>query len=361
MTVFWLLLVVILLALGQVWLYGKCALRRIRYERHFEKNRIFAGETVRLVETIENDKLLPLPWLRVETAVSPELRFGQEADVHVSGERFHRSVFFLGPFKRITRRHHVTPRRRGWYDCRLVSLTAGDLLGLGSPSKDLLCDSLLMVYPRVAQPDELPYEALRWQGEVSVRRWTDPDPILSTGVREYRSGDSRRDISWRMSARMDELYVHQRDYTVEPRLLLLFNVQIREDLWGGMEPKQVEVIEQGLSLAAALCSWGTRNGYSAGLRANAGSQLSEDKSELISIDPGEVGLEGLLEALALLRIEMRMRYMNLLQAEIDRGSTELDILCVSAYWSEALEEKAAVLRRMGNRVQHIPIRGGEAR
>ena len=193
MTVFWLIIVVCLLALLQVICYNRLGLKRIRYERRFEKSRVFAGEPTRLIEVIENTKFLPLPWMRVESMVSSELRFGRQENLEIADARFHRSVFFLGSYKRITRRHEVTPQKRGWYDCTLVSLTAGDLLGLAAPSVDLRTEAKLMVYPRIALPEELPSEALRWQGDASVRRWTDPDPILTTGVREYRAGEPRPD------------------------------------------------------------------------------------------------------------------------------------------------------------------------
>lgn len=357
MTVFRLILVVCLLALCQVALYSRRGLKNIEYRRFFEKRRIYAGETVSLVEVIENNKLLPLPWLRAESAVSPHLRFGKQENLDVRSGRFHKSVFFLGSYKRITRRHAVTADMRGVYDCSSVSLTAGDLLGLAAVSKDCVSDARLLVYPAPARPDELPQQALQWQGDVSVRRWTDPDPILTSGVREYRAGDSRRDVNWAASAKMDDLYVNQRDYTVEPRLLILLNTQIRADLWGGMEPEEIDVIERGISTAASLAAWAAENGVSPGLRANAGSVL-ESGAELISVDPGShQGLEAVLEALAVTKIEKRISYDALLDAELARCTERMDILCVSPYWSDALEDRAQALRRRGNVVLHIPIGG----
>ncbi len=359
MTVFRLILVVCLLALCQVALYSRKGLKNIEYKRFFEKKRIYAGETVSLVEVIENNKLLPVPWLRVESAVSPHLHFGRQENLDIQRERFHRSVFFLGSYKRITRRHAVTPDRRGAYNCSNVSLTAGDMLGLVSRSRDCSSEAKLLVYPAPARPDELPREALQWQGEVSIRRWTDPDPILTSGVREYRAGDSRRDVNWAATARMDELYVNQRDYTVEPRLLILLNTQIRADLWGGMEPEETEVIERGISIASSLAAWGRENGMSPGLRVNAGSTL-DGGAEPISVEPGSRGLDAVLEALAVTKIEKRISFDSLLDSEIERRTGMMDILCVSAYWDEELEQRAQALRRLGNTVLYIPMGGAQA-
>lgn len=356
MTVFRLILVVCLLALCQVALYSRSGLKNIEYKRYFEKNRIYAGETVCLVEVIENGKLLPVPWLRIESAVSPHLHFGRQENLDVRANRFHRSVFFLGSYKRITRRHSVTPDRRGYYDCSKVSATAGDLFGFVSRSRDFSCSAKLLVYPALLRPDELPHEALQWQGEVSVRRWTDPDPILTSGVREYRAGDSRRDVNWAATARMDELYVNRRDYTVEPRLLILLNTQIRADLWGTMEPEETELIERGISIAARLAAWAVQNGMSPGLRANAGSVLGAG-AELISAEPASRGLDAVLEALAVTKIEKRITFDALMDAELERRTEMMDILCVSAYWNAELERRAEALRRQGNVVVHIPMGG----
>jgi uncharacterized protein (DUF58 family) len=359
MAVLRLILLVCLLIVCQVAVYCRFGLRCVDYSRSFEKRRIYAGETVTMVEVLENRKLLPVPWLRAESAAPEHLRFGRQENLDVAGGRFHKSVFFLGSYKRITRRHAVTADRRGYYDLSLVSLTAGDLLGLAQVSRDVKGDARLLVYPAVTRQDELPQEVLQWQGEVSVRRWTDPDPILTTGVREYRPGDSRRDINWRASARMDDIYVNNRDYTVQPRLLVMLNTQIRADLWGGMEPEEVEVIERGVSLAAAVACWGGANGMLPGLRANGGSVLPNAEEGLISVDSGSGGAEAVLEALAALKIEMRVPFARLLEQERERKTSGMDILCISAYWDGELEKCAEELRRAGNRVYHIPI-GGKA-
>ena len=69
----------------------------------------------------------------------------------------------------------------------------------------------------------------------------------------------------------------------------------------------------------------------------------------------------MLEALALLVIKKQVDFTRLMDDEIDRRTTGMDILCISAYWSEALEERAAQLRRMGNSVTFMPVqKGGRA-
>ena len=358
MYVFWLILMVCVLALVQVAYYNRHGLDRVEYERRFSKKRVFAGDSLEMVEVLANDKLTPLPWVRIESRISQNLRFGKQDNLDINMDRFHKSMFFMGPYKRITRRHQVTAVRRGYYDCRSVSLSVGDLLGLATKSCDLQCDARLMVYPRLTLPEDMPVQALEWQGDVSVRRWIDPDPVLVNGIREYVHGDPRKDVHWPATARTGQLMVKIRDYTVTPRLLVLLNSQISEFLWGAMEPRDTEKLEHGVSLAAALVNWGVSHGMNVGFRSNGGNALSSRAGEYISVDPAAGNLDRVLEALAVLVIKRQVDFAKLMDYEIDRRTSGMDILCISAYWSEALEERASQLRRMGNSVTFMPVQKG---
>lgn len=49
------------------------ALRHLLIQHHLSQEHLFFGEDVVLSMTIENQKLLPLPWLHVEQRISPAL------------------------------------------------------------------------------------------------------------------------------------------------------------------------------------------------------------------------------------------------------------------------------------------------
>jgi uncharacterized protein (DUF58 family) len=234
-------------------------------------------------------------------------------------DRFHKSIFYLGSYMKITRRHEITCLHRGYYDCGLVSLVAGDLMGLAHDRRDVSCKARLYVYPAILSPDELPDSALKWQGEVSVRRWILPDPILVSGIREYRGGDPQKDIHWLATARTGRLQVKMRDYTVSPRTLLVLNCQIDDKLFSGMEPSQTEFIENGVSICASLAAWCIENGIDVGFITNGASRLAEN--EEISVEPrcSEAQLEKILETLALLVIKMRVAMHTLLDRRIEAG------------------------------------------
>ena len=108
-------------------------MKRVGYDRRFSRPSAYAGERVELVEVIRNRKILPVPWIRVESRISPFLRFGhggQSEEREISADQYHKSVFYLGPFSQIRRRHDVTCLKRGHYEVGSVALTAGDLMSV---------------------------------------------------------------------------------------------------------------------------------------------------------------------------------------------------------------------------------------
>ena len=112
--------VLLALVAAQSWLSRRFSFRRLEYGRKFSKNTVTAGETLEMIETIRNRKLLPLPFLCVETKGSPWLHFKARRELDISARMYHRSVFSLGPYREIVRRHPLTALKRGDFDMRVA-------------------------------------------------------------------------------------------------------------------------------------------------------------------------------------------------------------------------------------------------
>ena len=353
----WLIVLVGLLALLQARYFTKVAFRHLHYERKIDRRAVFEGETLELQEIISNQKLTPIPWLRVESLMSPWLRFRSQENLEVDDDRFHRSVFYLRPYSRITRRYQVKCIRRGYYDLSITSLTAGDLFGLDTVSQDVSSEQAkLFVYPSLLGEDELPDEALRWQGDVSVRRWIFPDPILINGIRGYQIGDSRKDIHWRASARTGSLQVKTHDYTVFPRLLMVFNIDPEDNFWGVLSETQQEEMEYGIRTVATLCNWAIVNNMEVGLYSNAAISYLPDAS--IEIEPAcnAAQMSHILEVLAGLQLKEHESIYRTLEKLVENDTSETDILVFSTFWNGSLDSRCQELRRKGNSVTHITLR-----
>ena len=355
------MVVAAVLAALQGALFALFNLRKLTYKRYFSRACAHEGEQLELVEVIRNVKIMPVPWLRAESRISPNLRFGSAAiseEREISANRYHRSVFFMGPFSQITRRHSVTCLRRGHYEAGSVALTAGDLFGLAQKTKQLNLSCALDVYPRLLSEDELGTPSTRWQGDLAVKRWIMPDPFLTSGVRDYREGDPLRDIHWRASARMGQLQVKVRDYTADPRMVVVLNVQTSEEQWGDLMDYEQEGIEQGIRIAATLCMRALNAGVEAGFACNGCLQGDRGTGKTVfvqarnSSDQAEV----LLATMARLEIHREMTFATFLDALGDAANT--DILILSTYESDAIRYQMDMLRRAGNSVTFMLLERG---
>ncbi len=351
----WVMAVVLLaLTLVQRWIILHFGIRGLFYRRQFSKKTAYEGEEAELIEVIRNDRLLFLPWLRAESRISPYLRFGKQDNLSVSGERYHKSIFTLRPCQQITRRHRVYLTHRGAFDAGNVSLTLGDLLGTDGKGAELYSPARILVFPRLLENEELPLPFSRLQGEWIVRRRLLQDPFLINGIRDYRAGDAVRDIHWPATARSGSLQVKTHDDTSDTKLLTVINVQMSEGQWGDLMDYEQAQIERAISIAATLCVRALRGGVAAGFAANM--PLDTDDSPVI-LPPQRYAdrEEELLSAFARLRILRCRNFLSFLDdLSFLRGT---DILLLSVYTSEAVEEKIRYLRYLGNTVTLYPISG----
>jgi uncharacterized protein (DUF58 family) len=230
-----------------------------------------------------------------------------------------------------------------------VALSCGDLLGLSERVQSLETPVELLVYPRVLDFGSLNVPSQRWQGDVVVRRFIEPDPFLVNGIRAFQRGDTLRDVHWPATARTGALKVKTRDYTASPRLLLVVNVQLSEDQGGELNEEQALSIERSLSLAATYAEWAARNGVETGFLCNGRFAPMDDRPVEAPMGGGPAHLTEMLETMARLRIIRRRSFAQYLDDEVlPRGIAGADLVLISHYWSQRLEERAGRLRRMGN-------------
>lgn len=357
MNVFWLLLVAGLLAFGQMLLFKRAGLRGVAVDRRFTKARVFAGESLEMIETIENRRILPVPWLRIETRMPTELLFGRQENLEIGGQRYHRSMFFLGAWQRVRRTHQVRAMHRGYYALSSYAMTVGDLLGVSQSSVERPMNCALVVYPRLLSREEIGLPATRWQGEAIVRRFINPDLFLYSGIRDYRPGDLPRDIHWRASARTGRLEVKQHDFTAASRLVVLLNVVARENQWDEADEADRAVVEQGIRLAASLMCYAIQDGLEVGFGSNGCAKPAEGETVYLAPAAGPQQSEILLEACARLVIRRVLPFHVFLERLV--LPADADVVIVSGYENDLLRQQVERLRACGNSATVLPV-GKEA-
>lgn len=265
------LLIVLAVLLGERLLYRKLVLRGVEYRVRFSTDEAFEGETIEIIEEVENRKWLPVPWLKTELSTSRWLEFTGSAAARASDVRFVPSVFALRPYQRCTRTRKAVARKRGYFRLENTSLIGSDLLGLVSVSRSIRVDSGIRILPAPYEVGVGELSARELTGELLVRRFLCDDPFLRAGAREYTGREPMNRISWNATARQGKLMAFQNDYTTENRVLLLMNLQ--KSPIGDPRPPMISDTETMIKAAAFLLSLFAERGSPVDLATNGAGCL----------------------------------------------------------------------------------------
>ena len=331
------------------------AVKKLSCVRSFSKTAVFEGETGEMVEVVSNHSWMIVPWLRIESRVSPHLRFGRLDNLDVIGQMYHKSIFTLMPYQRITRRHKVHFIHRGAFNIGNASITAGDFLGVFSDSQEQRLDINLLVYPRLLDDSELPEPFSRLIGDCLVQRQLLRDPFMISGIRPYQLGDNVRDIHWPATARTGDVQVRVHDFTAQTKLLVLINMQLTEKQWGNLMEYEQGPVEKAIAMAATLCVRALRAGLPAGFGANM--PIGESKESTLLLPAGGAAREEeLLAAFARMRVLRACSFNTYLDSL--QNVTGMDIVILSCYESEQMKKRIEALRLRGNTVRVYQLERG---
>ncbi|MEA4823413.1 MAG: DUF58 domain-containing protein [Clostridiaceae bacterium] len=333
--------------------------KSLRYQRYFTPDIITEGESTTLVEHISNARLLPIPWVRVEAQLSPYLIFGkgvvnQNVVKPDKYRQFHRSLFTLPSYTTITRRHNVTVPHRGYYAVPSVTMTTGDILGIGERrSQNFATNTALTVYPRMIPIDDLFRIRSSFTGDIVVRRWIVDDPFYIRGVREYQPTDPQNRVNWKATAKTGQMQVHNYDYTADVRLMILLNVDTHENQWSITTDEPCA--ERAVSIAASISEYALSNGVETGFASNG--KYIDDPEIAMRLEPctGDAQLSTILLTLAKCNLWRRVTFHTLLKEEYDLGTTGCDYLVITAYTNKEIEEELGKLRDAGNNVEVLTV------
>lgn len=336
-------------------LLTKFGLKGLQCDRSFSRQTAFTGEEGELVEVVRNDRPMLIPWLRMESSISPHIQLGRQDNVNISEARHYSSLFTLMPYQQVRRRHRVRFLHRGEYDLGNATLTVGDLFGVFQSNREQSMHVPVLVFPRLLDEREMPIPLSLLLGDAVSRRQLLTDPFLVRGIRAYQVGDPVRDIHWPATARMGQAQVRQFDHTTRMKLMVILNGQRTEEQWGSkLMDYEEDIIEYGISVAATLCVWALRNGLMAGFAANLPIAKGSE-SIILPPDGGPAREEELLTTFARMSILRTQSFKYFLSTLTEL--TDLDIIVLSCYDSEEIQLGMEKLRKQNNRVMLHVLEG----
>lgn len=347
-----------LLFIIEIILYKHFILRGMIYKRTLSESTAFEGEKISMIEDIENNNLLPIAWMKVESRISPNLKLASIKNMQSAQGGYHRSVFSIMPFYRIKRTHEVTCTQRGDYNVGNVTITTGDIFGFVSKIITYQNDTRLLVYPNPLPEDKMVECFHSLQGDAVVRRFINPDPFLVAGVRQYQASDPMSSINWKATARTNSLQVYKYDYSANSNILILFNIDSssKQDPF----PNEAECIriEYGIHFCAAIVERSIKQGIATGFCSNGHFR---DETEFVNIPSrcSKPQLYTILEAMAKLQLHRTFSFYTMIKNMRNTIPKDTDVLIVSLYIDEEIEDEIFELRRSGHQVELLVISESE--
>jgi uncharacterized protein (DUF58 family) len=312
----WIFLVVVTLIAGSVlqsrwlilsatalgaWLliaysWKRLALAKVIFQHRWRYRRGFPGEEITIKVTVENQKPLPLTWLRV-TEPWPHQVFPEKDDEKRSytvEQNELASLYALRPKQRITRQLKLELGERGVYKIGPATLESGDPFGFFSTQREQGTVEEITVFPRLLPFSNLGLRSNDPFGERSSKRRLFFDQNLPIGVRPYHPEDDFRRIHWSASARTGELQVKEYQPVSTRVMMVGLNVLTTAKPWLGTRRN---LMEQLISTAASICYQGVNDGYAVGLVSN-GCLTHADHPFILPPNRSPDQLATLLHALA---------------------------------------------------------------
>jgi uncharacterized protein (DUF58 family) len=259
------LLIIALGAIPELW-YRYC-LAGVVVRRRLSEQHAMYGDEVSLTVSVENRKLLPLPWLEVEDELPEALPVrGMRLRPSVKAQRrLLTNTVALWLYQRLTRRYAIRCVARGVYAFGPLWLRSGDPFGLLTREQRVEDVSRLVVYPLLVSIARLGLPARHPFGERTAPRRLLEDPLRVAGVRPYALGDEPRRIHWKATARTGAVQSKVYEPATRHTLVLFVDVRTLDTPIFGYDSS---LFELAMCTAASVAAWGLDQGYAVGLFAN---------------------------------------------------------------------------------------------
>ena len=334
----------------QMFLLCRYGFYKLNYKCEFSVSEAHEGDSIYLIETVYNSKLLPVPWLKVDIHSSRWLDFAGTCSVIAQDNRRVTSSFMLRSYQKTTRKWNLKCLKRGVFITENVTLVTGDLLNFRVVSIPVAVNACLMVYPEIVDIDELFTPVNLLQSDRVVNRWIVDDPFMVSGAREYTPGDPLNRIHWPTSARTGRLMVKKNEFTSQRSLTVLLNMQ--SQLYEYADTINKAIAELGIKATATLLDRALKEGTPVRFGTN-GCTTPDSRQAIFT---GEAADKEHISELFKILARLLMKNVKDFEALLDDVLPVLEnteVVIITAYLSKRLCEQADQLGLAGNTVSII--------
>lgn len=330
-------------------LTARLALRGVVTTIAIEPARLVAGETFEARVSVTNRKPLPMPWLELRLSL-PE---GVEPLAVVPGAPRSSVGAGFAPrgHERVTITFTLRAAQRGAYAIGPLRLRSGDWLGFTQVERASDDRPTLVAYPTPLGVADHHRPSLRPLAETATKRGLLPDPLRFRGVREHRSGDPRKEIHWKASARLGALQTKLYEPATSLDAIFLLNVATYEQFWIQADPEETEIV---ISATAELVRLAAEAGRQVGLVTNGLDNVTHERPRS-ALGRGPRPLTRTLEILARLGPYAAAAPETVFLRERGRLPWGATLVCVTPRLTVGLAGALLALRRAHHRVLAVTI------
>jgi len=271
------LLGAVLIYLLQRCLYKYYWDKNLSIELNFSTSHCMEGEDAYLTQIITNQKLLPIPILKLKFQTSRHLIFYDNNNSQVSDNSYRNDLVSLVMYQKLTRNLKFLCSRRGFYTINQCDIVCSDLFITESMVANIPLNISLYVYPRYIDQIYINPAFHKILGNILTKRFINEDPFEFAGIRQYQIYDSLKSINWNASAKTGELKVNVHDTTSSQQVKILLNLE-SHTIW-----IYDDLLEESIRLAASMANLLIQQGIPTGIYSNGRDLITK---ETLTIPPG---------------------------------------------------------------------------
>lgn len=326
------------LAVLCAYLWTRHAASRINCLIQVEKERVEVGESFAVKVRLDNDAVLPIPWVEVDDETPKNLVANETPGQATSVPLMESRVIPL----------RLTARRRGHYHIGPVRVRLGDAMGLFASECAFTSQTAVTVYPRVHPIDNLPIPLSQPFGPTRTQERAFEDPSNHAEIRPYRPGDNPRYIHWKTSARRGELMMRQYELNATTQMTIFVDLHGAAHTTGEVLTEEVAV-----ELAASLAALGLRRKIDVGLVCHGRERAS------VHVGRGQRTFHEILEVLARAEATSQVPLEQVLEAEAAHLTAKSTLVVITPRLSSPLAELLIRLRAR-HQVMLVLVEGDDA-
>lgn len=343
---FWIIIIsglIIFLLLSCYRRLKTAALEKLEYARAFTSDGVFVGESLELIEQIENHSWFPLFSVRVEFFVPAGITIDE-----LSCKEYTKvtSFCFVPPYSVTQKRHTITPDRRDHYKLNTATIVY-------RKNEFMFSDQInFYAYPNY-DDTKIPIDCdLYHAGDAISERKYIEDPFFISGIRPYRAGDPMRSVNFKASLRsfrggVRQLLCNNYDSSRNYDSMIFLDLTTYSQRSLNAEYQ----LELGLRYACFLAAETIKNAGRIGFATNC--EIGELKYVYLPCSSGDAHTKALLENFAELASFSRRDYSMtaIVRSVLPNLSPGTDIYLITPYVEDELARILSVAERLGCSVQ----------